>query len=191
MSKKRSSRRPSRTTARPVSPAAKHSWRGSSAVILGAIAVAVAGLAVVGFLFLQDDDGAPTPTAPAEVAASSTEMPPAIQAVVPEAAGPPLTVLPTGSTFVVGPQRFGIGLVDERDLPVQIGRLELVFLKLAGTQGTVTQVLPAPFLDYGLAEGHDHTTSQAGDPTPTGPGLGAITGVFVARPTFDAPAPTA
>jgi hypothetical protein len=114
-------------------------------------------------------------------------MPPGVLAVVPEAVGPPLSVLPTGSTFVVGNQRFGIGLVDEQDLPVQVGRLELVFLKVAGTQGTVTEVLPAPFLDYGIVEDHDHSTGEGDHPTPAGPGLAAITGVFVARPTFAEP----
>jgi hypothetical protein len=152
------------------------------AVVLLAVVVAAALIAVSG-----DDEAEPTATVIAQAGPTSAAMPPAVQAVVPEAVGPPLTVLPTGSTYVVGNQRFGIGLVDERDEPLQVGRLELVFLTISGTQGTVTEVLPAPFLDYGVVEGHDHTAGEGDHPTPAGSGLAAITGVFVARPTFTAP----
>jgi hypothetical protein len=156
-------------------------------ILLGVLGMVVlVAVLAAAVLIVGGDEAEPTATAVAPAAANA-EMPPAVQAVVPEAVGPPLTVLPTGSTYVVGNQRFGIGLVDEADLPVQAGRLELVFLTIAGTQGTVTEVLLAPFLDYGLVEGHDHTTSEGDHPTPAGPGLAAITGIFVARPTFTAP----
>jgi hypothetical protein len=160
---------------------------------LGAAAVVAVPAAAI---LLDGDDDDPEPTATVQALAAPTDasqptdtaLPAGVQAVVPESIGPALTVLPTGSTYVVGNQRFGIGLVDEHDEPVQVGRLELVFLTLSGTQGTVTEVLPAPFLDYGLVEGHDHTTGEGDHPTPAGPGgLAAITGVFVARPTFTAP----
>lgn len=188
MTKKRSSRHPQRKPS--LAPSAKSSTtaRGRSLITIAAIGVVVLLAAVFGVSMLRDDgSGNPTPTALAQAAPTTEAMPAGVQAIVPEAVGAPLTVLPTGSTYVVGAQRFGIGLVDEQDQPVQVGRLELVFLTLAGNQGSVTEVLPAPFLDYGLAEGHDHATGQGADPTATGPGLGAITGVFVARPTFAAP----
>ena len=165
-------------------------------LLYGALGAAAVVAVPVGAVLLTGDDDEPEPTAtvpalaaPTDAAPSAATMPAGVQAVVPEAVGPPLTVLPTGSHYVVGNQRFGIGLVDERDEPVQIGTLELVFLSVAGTQGTVTEVLPAPFLEYGLVEGHDHTTTEGANPTPAGPGVAAITGVFVARPTFPAPGP--
>lgn len=190
MAKKRSPRHPQRKPSHAPSASTSTRRRGHSLVTLAVIGVLAFVAVVVGYSALRDDGEGDT-TAPAQAQAAPTSatpaMPSGVQAFVPEATGAPLTVLPTGSTYVVGQQRFGIGLVDENDMPVQVGKLELVFFKLNGTQGTVTEVLPAPFFDYGLVEGHDHATGQGEHQTAEETGFGAITGVFVTYPTFAEP----
>jgi len=103
----------------------------------------------------------------------------AAKALVPDMVGVPLAVFPSGALHVVGQERFAIGLVDMETGPIEEGQVDLLFFKLAGNQGTLTETLPAPFMAYGASEAHldEHEGHEAGS---------EITGVYVARPTFDA-----
>jgi hypothetical protein len=91
-----------------------------------------------------------------------------------------LEVFHKAPLHVVGQERFAIGLVDMETGPIEEGQVDLLFFTLAGNQGTLTETLPAPFMAYGASEAHlaDHEGHEAGS---------EITGVYVARPTFDAP----
>lgn len=104
----------------------------------------------------------------------------AAKALVPDMVGDPLAVFPSGAVHVVGQERFAIGLVDMETGPIEEGQVDLLFFTLAGNQGTLTETLPAPFMAYGASESHaaDHEDHETGS---------EITGVYVARPTFDAP----
>ena len=104
----------------------------------------------------------------------------AARALVPNMVGEPLAVLPAGALHVVGQERFAIGLVDMETGPIEDGAVDLLFFTLAGDQGTLTETLPAPFMAYGVSEAHaeGHEGGESGS---------EITGVYVARPTFDAP----
>jgi hypothetical protein len=106
----------------------------------------------------------------------------AARALVPNMAGEPLAVFPAGALHVVGQERFAVGLVDMETGPIEDGAVDLLFFTLAGNQGTLTETLPAPFMAYGLSESHGE--DHAGDAADSG---SEITGVYVARPTFDAP----
>lgn len=130
-----------------------------------ALAAAVAATLMAGLL--------PRPAVGQEDAAAA-------RALVPDMTGAPLAVFPAGALYVVGQERFAVGLVDMQTGPIEGQQVELLFFTLAGNQGTLTETLPAPFLPYGLAEDHgaDHEDAGTGS---------EITGVYVARPTFDAP----
>lgn len=103
----------------------------------------------------------------------------AARTLVPDMVGEPLAVFPSGALHVVGQERFAIGLVDLETGPIEDGQLDLLFFTLSGDQGTLTETLPAPFLPYGASEaymeGMDHAAAGSD-----------ITGVYIARPTFDA-----
>jgi hypothetical protein len=103
----------------------------------------------------------------------------AAKALVPDMVGDPLAVFPAGALHVVGQDRFAIGLVDMATGPIENGQVDLLFFKLTGDQGTLTETLPAPFMAFGLTEAH-----MAMDEHAEG---SEITGVYIARPTFDAP----
>ena len=136
--------------------------RCGRSVALAAIVVAtlVAGLA-------------PQPATGQEAAAAA-------RALVPDMIGAPLAVFPAGALHVVGQERFAIGLVDMETGPIEGEQVDLLFFKLAGNQGTLMETLPAPFLPYGMAEDHGDNHEDLGTNS-------EITGVYVARPTFDAP----
>ena len=137
----------------------------SRATRLLAFALVVLSTLAVGFL--------PRPVAAQDEAAAA-------RALVPDMVGDPLAVFPAGALHVVGQERFAIGLVDMGVGPVEDGQVDLLFFTLAGNQGTLTETLPAPFMPYGVTEGH------AGMDMAT-PETSALTGVYVARPTFDTP----
>ena len=104
----------------------------------------------------------------------------AARALVPDMVGEPLGVFLAGALHVVGQERFAVGLVDLETGPIETGTVDLLFFKLAGNQGTLTETLPAPFMAYGLSEAHgeEHEGGETG---------AEITGVYVARPAFDTP----
>jgi hypothetical protein len=106
----------------------------------------------------------------------------AAKALVPDMVGDPLAVFPAGGLHVVGQDRFAIGLVEIASGPIENGQVDLLFFKVVGDQGTLTETLPAPFMPYGVAENHEamdmHMDEEEGS---------EITGVYIARPTFDAP----
>jgi hypothetical protein len=104
----------------------------------------------------------------------------AARTLVPDMVGDPLAVFPSGAVHVVGRERFAIGLVDMETGPIEEGTVDLLFFKLVGNQGTLTETLPAPFMDYGASEAHGegHEDDETGS---------EITGVYVAQPTFDTP----
>jgi hypothetical protein len=103
----------------------------------------------------------------------------AAKALVPDMVGDPLAVFPAGALHVVGQDRFAIGLVDMATGPIEHGQVDLLFFKLTGGQGTLTETLPAPFMDYGVSEAHMAMDEHAEE--------SEITGVYIARPTFDTP----
>ena len=113
---------------------------------------------------------------PAQPAAGQEEAA-AAKALVPDMAGDPLAVFPAGALHVVGQERFAIGLVDMAIGPIEDGQVDLLFFKLVGNQGTLTETLPAPFMRYGVSEAHMEGMDDQSE----------ITGVYIARPTFDAP----
>src|SRR5215212_5920637 len=92
--------------------------------------------------------GFPPQTTPAQDEAA------AAKALVPDMVGVPLAVFPSGALHVVGQERFAIGLVDMATGPIEHGQVDLLFFKLTGGQGTPTETLPAPFMDYGVSEAH-------------------------------------
>ena len=208
MSKKSRKPRPNqgRTTGQtrgPAAPPPAPAARSFMPMIAAGVAILIVVVAGI-FLFQGDDDddgGDPTATtqalaAPTTAPAGSAATPAAsenpatpedaadaaVRQLVPDVSGELLTVLPAGSIYVPGTQRFAVGLVDENDLPFEQGTAEFMVLKLSGTTGTISEVLPAPFYPYGLEESHaghddaDHAASS-------------ITGIFAARATFDAPGP--
>lgn len=173
-----------RTSSRPPEGAAGVTRTASSIARSPLTWLLVASLVVsaavgVAFAALRGSGGAEAETATTTATrnAEGTGQSAAALALVPDAVGPPLEVYPTGAVHVVGTERFAVGLVDPEAGPVETGRTDLLFFKLAGNQGTLTEELPAPFMPYGVAE--EHAGGHAAD--------GEITGVFAARPTFDAP----
>lgn len=142
----------------------------------------VAGGAV-GFAFTRDRNlpqaAAPTVAVPDATVAAAVQSTaePAAQALVPEAEGEPLGVYPAGALHVVGQERFAVGIVDPELGPLETGTVDLLFFKLRGNKGTLTETTAAPFLPYGVQEAHtdDH---EEGD---------EITGIYVATPSFDIP----
>jgi hypothetical protein len=108
----------------------------------------------------------------------------AAQALVPEATGPLLDLYPAGALHVVGNERFALGVVDPETGPIEDATIDLLFFTITGNQGTLTETLRAEFFPYGASEHHDHGTEghAAGN-------HGDVTGIYVARPTFDKPGP--
>lgn len=104
----------------------------------------------------------------------------AARALVPDMVGDPLAVFPAGALHVVGQERFAVGLVDMGTGPIEDGQVDLLFFKIADNQGTLTETGPAPFMACGVTE--DPGGMDMGTPETS-----AITGVYVARPTFGAP----
>lgn len=102
----------------------------------------------------------------------------AARALVPEAVDPLLDLYPAGALHVVGQERFALGVVDPEKGPIEDAQLDLLFFKIANNQGTLTETLRPTFFPYGASEGHAEE-HQAGD----------ITGIYVARPTFDTAGP--
>lgn len=146
---------------------------GRLVLVAAVVAAVVAGV----FAVLRAGGGEPGETPSFGAPAEAPNEGAATTALVPDATGPALEVYPTGALHVVGQERFAVGLVDPEAGPVESGQVDLLFVKLAGNEGTVTEQRVASFMPYGAAEVH-----------PEGHALDAdITGVFVARPTFDAP----
>ena len=149
-----------------------------AAVLLIGVATAVAFVAMRNRS--PEQAAAPTVAVPdaTTAAASQANEAPAARALVPEAVGQPLQVYPAGALHVVGQERFAVGLVDPESGPIEAGTVDLLFFKLVETTGTLTETLAAPFLPYGIREAHaeDHDEDA-----------GEITGIYVARPRFDAP----
>ena len=100
----------------------------------------------------------------------------AARALVPEAVGPLLQLYPAGALHVVGVERFALGVVDAETGPIEDAKLALLFFKIVNNQGTLAETLPAPFLPYGVQEGHEDGHEHH---------AGEVTGIYVARPTFD------
>ena len=100
----------------------------------------------------------------------------AAQALVPDAVGPLLDLYPAGALHIVGTERFALGVVDPETGPIEDATIDLLFFKIANNQGTLTETLRPVFFPYGVSEDHGDE-HQAGD----------VTGIYVARPTFDAP----
>lgn len=108
----------------------------------------------------------------------------AARALVPEAIGPLLDLYPAGALHVVGKERFALGVVDPETGPIEDATIDLLVFTVVGNQGTLTETLSPEFFPYGAREhrredmdGHeaDHD--------------GEVTGIYVARPTFDKPGP--
>ncbi|MDQ3656117.1 MAG: thioredoxin family protein [Chloroflexota bacterium] len=110
------------------------------------------------------------------MAASQATEATAARALVPEAVGPSIEVYPAGALHVVGQERFAVGLVDPESGPIETGDVDLLFFKLVENRGTLTETLPAPFLPYGVREPHAEDHDEGSE----------ITGIYVARPQFDA-----
>ena len=91
--------------------------------------------------------------------------------------GEPLGVYPAGALHVVGQERFAVGLVDPETGPIETGTVDLLFFTLSGNKGTLTETVSAPFLPYGVREAHADDHEEGAE----------ITGIYVAKPTFDAP----
>ena len=100
----------------------------------------------------------------------------AARALVPEAVGSLLRLYPAGALHVVGQERFALGVVDPEAGPIEDATLDLLFFTITDNQGTLTETLPATFMLYGATEGHASDHEEAD-----------VTGIYVARPTFDAP----
>lgn len=100
----------------------------------------------------------------------------AARALIPEAAGPLLDLYPAGALHVVGQERFALGVVDPETGPIENARIDLLFFKLEENQGTLTEQITPTFYAYGATEGH----AEGHQPDD-------VTGIYVARPTFDAP----
>jgi hypothetical protein len=109
----------------------------------------------------------------------------AAHALVPDATGALLELYPAGALHVVGKERFAIGVVDSATGPVEDATIDLLFFKVANNQGTLTETLNAPFLPYGAKESHHEM--EMGEETEHADQ--DITGIYVARPTFDVPGP--
>ncbi len=122
---------------------------------------------------------APTDGSAAALRDYQTEEGAAARALVPEASGPLLEVYPAGALHVVGQERFALGVVDPESGPIDNAQVDLLFFKLANNQGTLTETVTAPFLPYGASEGHAEGHADHDDQE--------VTGIYVARPTFDAP----
>ncbi|MDQ3695774.1 MAG: hypothetical protein M3464_19470 [Chloroflexota bacterium] len=152
-------------------------------LLIAAVMLIVAATAVA-FVAIRNRSpelaAAPTVAVPdaTTVAASQANEAPAARALVPEAVGQPLQVYPAGALHVVGQERFAVGLVDPESGPIETGTVDLLFFKLVETKGTLTETLPAPFLPYGVREAHAEDHDDGAD---------EITGIYVARPRFDAP----
>lgn len=145
-------------------------------VLAAAVAAAVVVAGVFAVLRSRNGESAEVPPS-VGLATPSTGQAAAAAALVPDAVGPVLEVYPTGALHVVGQERFAVGLIDPESGPVESGKVDLLFVKLAGNEGTLTEQLDATFMPYGPAEGHTEGHESGSD----------ITGVFAARPTFDAP----
>lgn len=100
----------------------------------------------------------------------------AAQALVPDAVSPLLDLYPAGALYVVGTERFALGVVDPEAGPIEDATMELLFFKIANNQGTLTETLRPGFFPYGVSD--DHTVEHQADD---------VTGIYVARPTFDTP----
>lgn len=100
----------------------------------------------------------------------------AAQALVPDAVEPLLDLYPAGALHVVGTERFALGVVDPETGPIEDATIDLLFFKIANNQGTLTETLRPSFFPYGVSE--DHGDEHQAD---------EVTGIYVARPTFDAP----
>lgn len=108
----------------------------------------------------------------------------AAQALVPEATGPLLDLYPAGALHVTGTERFALGVVDPETGPIEDAAVDLLFFTISGDQGTLTETLQPEFFPYGAHEHHmegmeGHEEAHEGE----------VTGIYVARPTFDAPGP--
>jgi hypothetical protein len=103
----------------------------------------------------------------------------AAHALVPEATGTLLEIYPAGALHVVGQERFALGVVDPDTGPIENASLDLLFFKVANNQGTLTETLQPTFFPYGAKERHmDMGTEDQQE--------GDITGIYIARPNFDA-----